>query len=64
MSQQQGARFGDIREGVNMTLFYPVREGEVTKAIIGSFLRQFVFFTPSKQKMLLRAGNYLITRYL
>jgi len=30
-----------------MTLFYPVREGEVSKAIIGSFLRQLEEYVDS-----------------
>ncbi|GAI00645.1 unnamed protein product, partial [marine sediment metagenome] len=30
-----------------MTLFYPVREGEVTKAIISSFLRQLEQYVDS-----------------
>jgi thiamine thiazole synthase len=31
-----------------MTLFHPVREGEVTKAIVSSFLRQFEDYTESE----------------
>jgi len=31
----------DIKRGVKMALFHPIREREVTRAIISSFLRQF-----------------------